>query len=125
MKLKTLMLIGTVVAGVFGLAFVFLPGWVAANYGITADAGLRYVNQVVGASLVGIAVLCWFAKDTPQSEARTAILPALFVFNGVALVVTLVAQLNGVMNAVGWFSVAIFLLFALGYAYFLWAKPAA
>jgi hypothetical protein len=39
--------------------------------------------------------------------------------------VTLLAQLNGVANALGWSSVAIFLLFALGYAYFLWPKPAA
>jgi hypothetical protein len=125
MKLKTLLVIGTVVAGVFGLAFVFVPGQVIAAYGITADAGLKYVGQLFGASLIGIAVLTWFAKDTPESEARTAILRALFVFNGLALVVTLLAQLNGVANALGWSSVAIFLLFAIGYAYFLWPKPAA
>ena len=45
--------------------------------------------------------------------------------NGVALVVTLVAQLGGVINALGWSSVAIFLFFTLGWAYFLRAKPAA
>jgi len=56
MKLKTLMLINAVAAGVFGLAFVFLPGWVAANYGIPADAGLRYVNQLFGANLVAVLV---------------------------------------------------------------------
>jgi len=125
MKLKTLLLFSTVVAGVFGLAFVFVPGQVGGTYGMTGDAGLRYMGQLFGACLVGIAVLSWFAKDTPESEARKAILPSLFVFNVVALVVALVAQFNGVTNAVGWSSVAIFLLFALGYAYFLWGKPAA
>jgi hypothetical protein len=43
----------------------------------------------------------------------------------VALVVTLIAQLSGVMNAVGWSAVAIYLLLGLGWAYFLRAKPAA
>jgi hypothetical protein len=125
MKLKTLMLINAVVAGVFGLAFVIVPGWVAANYGLTADAGLRYVNQLVGAWLVGVAVLCWLAQDAPASDARTAISWALFVMSAVALVVTTVAQLNHVMNAVGWLSVVIFLLFTVGWAFFLRAKPAA
>ena len=125
MKIKTLMLINAVAAGVFGLAFVFLPGWVAANYGIPADAGLRYVNQLFGANLVGVAVLCWLAQDAPESDARTAISRALFVINAVAFVVTVVAQLSHVMNAVGWSSVVIFLFFTVGWAFFLRAKPAA
>jgi len=120
-----LLLIGTVVSGVFGLALLFVPGQLVAHYGITADAGVRYMGQLFGACLVGIAVLSWFAKDAPESEARMAILRGLFVFNGVAFVVALVAQLKGVTNAVGWSTVAIFLLFALGWAYFLRAKPAA
>jgi uncharacterized membrane protein len=125
MKLKTLMLINTVVAGVFGLGFVFVPGWVAANYGITADAAMRFMSQLFGANLVGIAVLCWLAQDAPESDARTAISWALFVINAVALVVTVVAQLGHVLNALGWSSVVIFLFFTVGWAFFLRAKPAA
>lgn len=125
MSFKTMLLVNTVVAGVFGLALVFVPGTVTATYGITADAGLRYMGQLYGACLIGIAVLCWFAKGSPASEARTAIFRALFVFNGVSLVVALVAQLNGVTNAVGWSAVAIYLFFTLGWAYFLRAAPAA
>jgi hypothetical protein len=125
MNLKTMLLVNSVVAAVFGLALVIVPGTVTATYGITADASLQYMGQLFGSCLVGIAVLCWYAADTPESEARTAICRALFVFNGVALVVSLVAQLRGVMNAVGWSAVAIYLLFALGWGYFLRAKPAA
>ncbi|MGD0992861.1 MAG: hypothetical protein ABR998_10350 [Gemmatimonadales bacterium] len=125
MKVKTLMLINTVIAGVFGLAFVIVPGWVAANYGITADAAMRFMSQLFGANLVGVAVLCWLAQDVPESDFRSAISWALFVINAVALVVTVVAQLNHVMNAVGWSSVVIFLFFTVGWASFLRAKPAA
>jgi hypothetical protein len=124
MKLKTWMLISTVVAAVFGVLFVIVPGQVAATYGVTADAGLRYIGQLFGVCLVGIAVLSWFAKDAPESEARTAILRALFVTNGLGFVVALAAQLGGVVNALGWSTVAIFLVLGLGWAYFLRAKPA-
>jgi len=125
MNFKTWMLINTVVPAVFGLALVLVPGTFIATYGVTVDAGIRYVGQQLGACFLGIAVLCWFAKDAPVSEARTAILRGLIVLNGVAFVVSLVAQLNDVMNAVGWSSVAIYLLLGLGWAYFLRAKPAA
>jgi hypothetical protein len=125
MKFKTWMLVVTVVAGVFGLALIFVPGTVSATYGVTADVGMRYMDQLFGASLVAIALLCWFAQDAPESEARAAIVRALVIFNGVALVVTLMAQLKGVMNAVGWSAVAIYLLLGLGWATFLRAKPAA
>ena len=125
MNLKIMLLVNAVVAAVFGIALVIVPGEVAAIYGLTADAGLRYVGQLFGLCLVGHVVLCWFAKDAPESEARTAIVRALFVTNGLGLVVSLVAQLKGVTNAVGWSTVAIYLLLALGWAYFLRAKPAA
>ena len=124
MKLKTLLVLNTVVTAVYGLALVLVPGLVITSYGVTADAGIRYVGQLFGASLISFAVLCWFAKDVPESEARTAILRALFVFSGLAFVVALVAQLNGVTNAVGWSAVGLFFVFDLGWASFLRARPA-
>jgi hypothetical protein len=125
MKLKTWLLANTVVSAVFGLALVLVPGTFIATYGVTADAGIRYVGQELGACFLGIAVLCWFAKDAPVSGALTAIFRGLFVLNGVAFAVSLMAQLKGVMNAAGWSAVAIYLLLGLGWAYFLRAKPAA
>ncbi len=124
MHLKTLLLVNTVVTAAFGLALLFAPGQVTAAYGITADTGLRYVAQLFGVCLLGFAVLTWFAKDATESEARVAILRGLFVTAGLGFFVALVAQLRGVVNALGWSTVAIFLLLALGWAYFLRAKAA-
>ena len=52
-----------------------------------------------------------------------AIVLALFVSDAVAFVLALMAQLKGVVNSLGWSTVAIYLLLALGFAYFLFAKP--
>jgi len=46
-----------------------------------------------------------------------------FKSDGVAFVLALMAQLKGVVNSLGWSTVAIYLLLALGFAYFHFAKP--
>lgn len=125
MNLRLWCIVSTVVAGVFGLALVVVPEAVLTTYGVPTDAGLLYVGQQLGACFLGVAVLTWFTKDSPASEARTAVFRGLFVLNGVAFAVSLLAQLKGVMNAVGWSAVAIYLLLGLGWTYFLRAKPAA
>jgi hypothetical protein len=47
----------------------------------------------------------------------------LFVNDAGGLIVALVATLSGVMNALGWSVVAIYLLFPVGYGYFQFVKP--
>ena len=125
MSVKTMLLVNAVVAGFFGLAFLFVPEHIAAIYGVTREPSLPYMGQLLGLNLAGIAVLCWFARDVPASETRTAIVRALFVTDGLGFVVSLMAQLRGVQNAIGWSTVAIYLLLALGWTYFIRAKPTA
>jgi hypothetical protein len=124
MKLRTLLIINAVVAAVFGLAFVLVPSQVASQYGIEGTAALDYMGRLFGAALIGYAVLTWLARNANESTARTAIVLALLIGNGVGFVVALISQINEVVNALGWSSVAIYLLLALGYGYFQFAAPA-
>jgi hypothetical protein len=112
------MIINTIVAVVFGLGFLIVPGWLMAHYGIMADAPLEYVGQLFGAALLAFAVLTWSASDVAHSEARQAILLALFVGDGIGFIVALIGQLGGVVNAVGWSTEVIYLLLALAFGYF-------
>jgi MFS family permease len=124
MKLSTLMIVNAIVAAVFGLGFVFAPGQVTSLYSPEVGVTLRYVAQLFGAALLGFAVLTWVARNAPDSEARRAILLALFVGDGVGFLLALVGQLGGVVNALGWSTVLIYLLLALGFGYFGFvAKP--
>jgi len=83
---------------------------------------LKYVGHLFGASLVGFAFLSWFARDTTDSDARRAIVLALFVAEGVGFVVALMGQFASVTNSLGWSTVAVYLLFALGFGYFQFAR---
>ena len=123
MKLGNLFAVNAVIAGLFGLSFVFAPARVLAQYGLTVDAGFGLVAQLFGAALIGYAILTWQVRKTTDSDSRRAIVLALFISDGVAFVLALMAQLKGVVNSLGWSTVAIYLLLALGFAYFHFAKP--
>jgi hypothetical protein len=124
MKLNTMMVINAIVAAIFGIAFVLVPGQVVSIYGVEETAALKYIGQLFGAALFGFAVLTWSARNASDSEARGAIVLALFVSDGIGFVVALIGQLGNVVNAVGWSSVVIYLLLALGFGYFQFMKPA-
>ena len=122
MKLANLFVVNAVIAGLFGLALVLVPGQFLAQYGLAIDAGFGLVAQLFGAALIGYALLTWGARTAGDSEARRAIVFALFIADGVGFVVALMAQLKGLVNAVGWSTVAIYLLLTIGFAYFHFAK---
>ncbi len=123
MKLSTWLTIAAVVAVVFGLAFVLVTGPLLSFYGITLDKAGTLVAQLFGASLIGFAVLNWFARGVTDREARQAIVLGNLAADVVGFVMILIGQLAGVANALGWSSVAIYLLLALGFAYFQFMKP--
>ena len=123
MKLSTWLTIAAVVAVVFGLAFVLVTGPLLSFYGVTLDKAGTLVAQLFGAALIGFAVLNWFARGVTDREARQAILLANLASDTVGFVMALIGQLAGVANALGWSTVAIYLLLALGFAYFQFMKP--
>lgn len=124
MKLRTLFAVNAVIAAVFGVSFVAAPARLLAQYGLTVDAGFALVAQLFGAALIGYAILTWLVRASGDSDARRAIVLALFISDGVAFVLALMAQLRGLVNSLGWSTVAIYLLLALGFAYFQFTKPA-
>lgn len=123
MRLSTLMVINAIVALFFGLGLVLAPGRLVSLYGAQLDEAGIYVARLLGAEFLSYAVLTWFARDSEESEARRAILFALVTSFGVGFIVALGSQLSGVTNALGWFTVVVYLLFALGYGYFQFLKP--
>jgi len=124
MKLNTLMIITAVLAATFGLAFLFVPGQVFSLYGVKETASLIYMGQLFGVDLVTFAILAWLAKNAAESEARKAIVLALFIGFAVGFVFALLGQLKNVVNVLGWFTVVRYLLLAIGFGYFYFRKSA-
>ena len=124
MKLKTLMIINSVVAIVFGVLFVIVPAQAYSCYNITADEQLIYMGRLFGSALIGFGILTWIARNAADSDARKAILYALFAADCIGFVVALFGQISHVVNALGWSTVVIYLLLAFGFGYFQFFKAA-
>ena len=125
MKLSTLMVINTIVCLVFGVAFAVIPWQVSVLYGVQPTMALNYMGQLFGAALLTFAILTWTARKAGDSDARKAILLALFIGDVIGFVVALLNQFRGVVNAMGWSTVAIYLLLAIGFGYFRFTKSSA
>ena len=119
MTFKTLMIIKALVCLSFAPLLLFLPEQLLNLLGMTFGSGAALTSREYGATLVGNLMLTWFARHAERSVARRAIILDLFIYDAVALVATLVLQLTGGLNALGWGIVFVYLFFAVGFGYLL------
>ena len=125
MNLKNLFLFNAIIALFFGVVFVLLPEDTMAQYGVKMmSKGAVLVARLFGSALLGLAIISWFARSFSR-DVQTDIILGLFVVAGVGFVISLLAQLDGAVNDLGWSTVAIYLLLAIGFGYFRFAQPKA
>jgi hypothetical protein len=122
MKLKTLLLIKAIVCLCLGVPILLVPNFIYSIFGASLAAGGVFAAREYGASLMGNLMLTWFARNSQESDARWAIIIALFVYDAIGVIVTLVAILSGALNPLAWLVVALYLFLTLGFGYFLLPK---
>ncbi len=119
MKFKTLMIIKALVCLGFGPLLLFFPGQLLNLLGTSFGQGAALTAREYGAALIGNLLLTWLARNAEDSIARRAIIWNLFIYDAIALVVTLIIQLSGNLNVLGWGIVAVYLFFTIGFGYLL------
>jgi hypothetical protein len=122
MKLKTLLIIKAIVCLCLGVPILLVPNFIYSIFGATLAAGGVFAAREYGASMMGNLMLTWFARNSQESDARWAIILALFVYDAIGVIVTLVAILSGALNPLAWLVVALYLFLAMGFGYFLLSK---
>ena len=83
------------------------------------------MGQYFGSALIAIGLLTGFARNVTDSEAQRAIILAMLISHVIGIIVSVLGTVSGPMNVVGWSAVAIYVLLALGFAYFQFVKPSA
>jgi hypothetical protein len=119
MTFRTLLITKAVVCLVFGVYLLLAPASLLGLLGASLGAAGSFTAREYGAALIGTLLLTWFAKDVRATDARGAILLDLFVYDAIGVVITLLVIFAGVLNAVGWGIVVVYLFFALGSGYLL------
>ncbi len=125
MKLSNLLVVNAIVALVYGISFVLVPATVLSIYGVTQGPAVELMGQFFGVALIGIGLLTWFARNVTDSDTQRGISLALLISDVIGVIVSVLGTVSGVMSAVGWSAVGIYLLLALGFAYFQFMKPSA
>jgi len=116
---KNITTVASIVAFAFGLGFVFMPAQLTAFYNVTLNEGGIFIGQLFGAALIGFGVLNWFGRNFTNDQAQQGLANANMVGDAIGFLFSLIAQLSGSAgaNALGWSTVLIYLLLALGFAY--------
>jgi cytosine/uracil/thiamine/allantoin permease len=123
MKLKVLFVANTIVSVPFGIGSVLAPHLFLSLFGATLGPAGAVMMQYGGAWLIGLGLLTWFSRNEAESKVGRGIALALLVAYLVALVVSLLGQVAGVLNILGWMPVAIQAFFTAGFGYSLVAGP--
>lgn len=125
MGTRTLLTVTAALMLFFGFGFIFLPRLVFSIYGVALDPGGVMLARVAGTAIFSLAVLAWLGRNTRVPEATRVVVAALCCFFVIKSIVTLVAQLSGVFNALGWSILLIDVPLAVLYAREVFHRPAA
>ncbi len=125
MKLKHLFIINAIIALGYALGELFIPQILASLYFVaeTPTAEVLLSLRYFGVMLLAVGLITAFAANTPLSEAKQAIVKALFISDVVGLIVSLIGIFNGTFTTLGWSAVVIYVFLGAGFGYFWFIKP--
>jgi hypothetical protein len=96
--------------GGFGTLFVAAPQLSLRLLGVVPDAGAVVLIQAYGCSLVFLAVLCWWFRDTVSMVAVRGLSAANCVEDALLAALMGVRTFQGHLNSLGWVLMALFVL---------------
>ncbi|MCU0414676.1 MAG: hypothetical protein MUE91_09800 [Ignavibacteriaceae bacterium] len=123
MSFRNLMVIKALVCLAFGILLLAIPDKLLSIFGAELSDGGIFTAREYASSLFGNLFLCWFAKNAVESDARRAIIIALFVYDLIAFIMTTITVISDVLNPLAWSIVFVYLFFTLGFGYFLITPP--
>ena len=123
MKFKNLLIVSAVLFLAFGIGFVLIPSTLISLYGIIPEPGMILTSQLYGGLLIAIGLFSWSARGLADAAALRAIQLSFMIAFAINTIVVIQATVSGVMNALGWSAVVIYLFLTVGFAYFYFTTP--
>lgn len=120
MKPKVFLIVTALIAAIFGVFFIGFSGLAMGMVGIM---GNRLIAQILGANLIGFAVLNFFARNLEKGPGLRVILLANLVSDALGLLFFVYNGLTAGLAMLGWIEAAFYLLFALGFGFYFLYEP--
>jgi hypothetical protein len=121
-KLNSFLMLATIVAAVFGIAFLLAPAQLVAMYGVILTPATEVIGRIAGSVILGFAIVFWAARNENAAETFKAVLVAGLIANGLDALILLHATVTGLVNGLGWLQVLINGALAIGFWYFAYGK---
>ena len=116
------MMLATIVAAVFGLAFLVAPSQLVALYGVKLTPQTEVIGRIAGSVILGFAIVFWGAREGNAADALKAVMMAGLIANALDALILLHATATGLLNGLGWLQVLINGGLAIGFWYFAYGK---
>lgn len=123
MRLGTLLFIGGLLALGFGIGFLLIPRPMLTLYGVPTDPSVVLMARFFGAALVQLGLVLFLIRDVGDPRTQRGVVIGSFIGSVAGLVVALTGQFWGLVNQLGWSSVAIYALLTLGYGSIMFGRP--
>jgi hypothetical protein len=123
MRLQSLLLIAGLLGLFFGLAFLLMPRPMLELYGIETQPSVVLMARFFGAALGQLGLVFFLIRDVGDRRTQRGVVIGSFLGTLAGFVVALTGQFWGLVNSLGWTSVAIYGLLLLGYGSFIFGQP--
>jgi hypothetical protein len=114
-------LTATIVLGIFGLGWLFVPDVLGRYWAMAPGDTLDYMGHRYGALLIGLASTVWLGRHAPNTQARRALMIGAFVSLALTTALSLYGALVLRLNA--WAPSAVEFVLAAGLAWVLFVQP--
>jgi len=103
---------------IFGLFATVVPTIFEPIYGVILNPVGIIVCRWFGATLIGLGLITWFAREAESSPLKESMILAIFFVDVIGFGVSLMGQLSEVVTELGWSIVVIWFILAAGFGYF-------
>src|SRR6185436_13566100 len=97
----------------YAAGLILIPAFMNSTYGLGGSDSEILLARFFGVELLVLGLVTWLAKDLTGAMLAPLITGNL-IGDAVGTVIALMGTLSGVMNAVGWSAVAIYVFLTLG-----------
>lgn len=115
-------LLAAINEAVFGVGFLLAPEFTVAPMGVALNPAGTMLARILGAALIFMALVFFWVRSLPASEAKTAVLRAACIYYVVSAVPIIMGITSGLANPTAWGTVLIHALLAFGFWHFGFRK---
>ena len=116
--------IAAVVSLINGVLGLIAPAAVASFYGVTLDPQGVLAAQLLAGSYIGYAVITWTTRGCTDVALCRGLDAGNFIGWALGAVIWVYAASTGMTNAIGWIGAGLTVVFALGWASFVFVDRA-